>query len=82
MNEVTNYIFGTLRRQDIALRGMTRDLRNLKRTNRTNLILATVGTYSMMCMLLEIKHMKDRMYNMNKELEDLKAFNGFKEEVN
>ena len=36
----------------------------------------------MMCMLLEIKHMKDRMYNMNKELEDLKAFKEFKEEVN
>lgn len=80
MNEVENYIFGTLKRQDIALRGITRDLKKLKAVNRNTVFLTTVGTYALLYLVLDIKNMKIQIKNMNEKIEMLKDLNEYEEE--
>ena len=83
MNEITNYIFGTLNRQDTALRGMTRDLRLLKNAHRNGLLMIGIGAYSMTMMVVEMHNLKSQVNVLKKEVHDLKTYHEIgEEEVN
>lgn len=72
-NEIENYIFGTLRKQDTALRGIVRDLKMVKNTTNTTKALVVSCCASLVLFGVEVNYLKTKNDILEKEVDAIKS---------
>lgn len=76
MNEMIRYIFGSLRCAETTMNVLSKALIKQKSFNRTIALFAVVATTHSFIQDMELKSMRDEIFNLKKEIKELKNTEG------
>lgn len=76
MGEMMNYIFGSMKSSEIAIKNISRSLANQKAFNRSLKLFAVGVTVNLVISAIERREQAEKIKKMEKEIEELKRSEG------
>lgn len=76
MNEVINYIFGSLRTSEVVMHNIAKELRQQRRFNRNIAVIAGMAVYFAVNAEMERRRQAEKIKNLEREIKELKRSEG------